>query len=131
MHSDFIRYAATVQGNYKTASDAAWRMANRITGEAVLVRGGQKRVSAPWLVLKIFGKWDELLALTPAHQGTPYLNGIWSYALGSAHLAKGNIDAAFQELVNLKTIAEAPNADEYRVGATPCFSRSAVSSFWP
>ena len=116
---DFIRYAATVQGNYKTASEAAWRMANRITGEAVLVRGGQKRVSAPWLVLKIFGKWDELLALTPAHQGTPYLDGIWSYALGSAHLAKGNIDAAFQELVNLKTIAEAPNADEYRVGATP------------
>lgn len=116
---DFIRYAATVQGNYKTASEAAWRMANRITDEAVLVRGGQKRVSAPWLVLKIFGKWDELLALTPAHQGTPYLDGIWSYALGSAHLAKGNIDAAFQELVNLKTIAEAPNADEYRVGATP------------
>ena len=126
---DFIRYAATVQGNYKTASEAAWRMANRITGEAVLVRGGQKRVSAPWLVLKIFGKWDELLALTPAHQGTPYLDGIWSYALGSAHLAKGNIDAAFQELVNLKTIAEAPNADEYRVGATPASAVLRLAAF--
>ena len=126
---DFIRYAATVQGNYKTASDAAWRMANRITGEAVLVRGGQKRVSAPWLVLKIFGKWDELLALTPAHQGAPYLDGIWSYALGSAHLAKGNIDAAFQELVNLKTIAEAPNADEYRVGATPASAVLRLAAF--
>ena len=126
---DFIRYAATVQGNYKTASEAAWRMANRITGEAVLVRGGQKRVSAPWLVLKIFGKWDELLALTPAHQGTPYLDGIWSYALGSAHLAKGNIDAALQELVNLKTIAEAPNADEYRVGATPASAVLRLAAF--
>ena len=126
---DFIRYAATVQGNYKTASEAAWRMANRITGEAVLVRGGQKRVSAPWLVLKIFGKWDELLALTPAHQGTPYLDGIWSYALGSAHLAKGNVDAALQELVNLKTIAEAPNADEYRVGATPVSAVLRLSAF--
>ena len=126
---DFIRYAATVQGNYKTASEAAWRMANRITGEAVLVRGGQKRVSAPWLVLKIFGKWDELLALTPAHQGTPYLDGIWSYAIGSAHLAKGNIDAAFQELVNLKTIAEAPNADKYRVGATPASAVLRLAAF--
>ena len=126
---DFIRYAATVQGNYKTASEAAWRMANRITGEAVLVRGGQKRVSAPWLVLKIFGKWDELLALTPAHQGTPYLDGIWSYALGSAHLAKGNMEAAFQELVNLKTIAEAPNADEYRVGATPASAVLRLAAF--
>ena len=37
----------------KTASEAAWRMANRIKGNAVMVRGGQKRVSAPWLVLKI------------------------------------------------------------------------------
>ena len=126
---DFIRYAATVQGNYKTASEAAWRMANRITGEAVLVRGGQKRVSAPWLVLKIFGKWDELLALTPAHQGTPYLDGIWSYTLGSAHLAKGNIDAALQELVNLKTNAEAPNADEYRVGATPASAVLQLAAF--
>ena len=116
---DFIRYAATVQGNYNTASDAAWRMANRLSANTALIRGGQKRVAAPWLVLKIFGKWDELLSLEPAHQGTPYLDGIWSYAVGSAHLAKGNIDAAAAELAKLKTIAEAPNADEYRVGATP------------
>ena len=126
---DFIRYAATMQGNYKTASEAAWRMANRITEDAVMVRGGQKRVSAPWLVLKIFGKWDELLALTPAHQGTPYLDGIWSYALGSAHLAKGNMDAALQELAKLKTIAEAPNADEYRVGATPASAVLQLAAF--
>ena len=126
---DFIRYAATMQGNYKTASEAAWRMANEITGGVVIVRGGQKRVSAPWLVLKIFGKWDELLALTPAHQGTPYLDGIWSYALGSAHLAKGNMDAALQELAKLKTIAEAPNADEYRVGATPASAVLQLAAF--
>ena len=93
---DFIRYAATAQGNYEIASKAAWRMANRITNDAVLVRGGQKSVAAPWLVLKIFGKWDELLELTPAHQGTPYLDGIWSYALGSANLAKNNMDQAMQ-----------------------------------
>ena len=116
---DFIRYAATVQGNYEIASTSAWRMANRITSDNLMLMGGQKRVSAPWLVLKIFGKWDELLALTPAHQGTPYLDGIWSYALGSAHLAKGNKDLAVMELRKLKTIAEAPNANQYRVGATP------------
>ena len=116
---DFVRYAATVQGNYETASKSAWRMANRITNDNLMLMGGQKRVSAPWLVLKIFGKWDELLALTPAHQGTPYLDGMWSYALGSAHIAKGNKDLALRELKKLKAIAEAPNADQYRVGATP------------
>ena len=116
---DFVRYAATVQGNYETASKSAWRMAGRITNDNIMLMGGQKRVSAPWLVLKIFGKWDELLALKPAHQGTPYLDGIWSYTLGSAHLAKGNMDLAVTELKKLKAIAEAPNANQYRVGATP------------
>ena len=126
---DFIRYAATVQGNYKTASDAAWRMANRIKSSTVRVRGGQKRVSAPWLVLKIFGKWDELLSLTPAHQGTPYLDGIWSYSVGSAYLAKGNLSAARNELGKLQTIANAPNADEYRVGATPASAVLKLAAF--
>ena len=116
---DFVRYAATIQGNYETASKSAWRMAGRITNDNIMLMGGQKRVSAPWLVLKIFGKWDELLALKPAHQGTPYLDGIWSYTLGSAHLAKGNMDLAVTELKKLKAIAEAPNANQYRVGATP------------
>ena len=126
---DFIRYAATVQGNYKTASQAAWKVANRITGDGVMARGGQKRVAAPWLVLKIFGKWDELLGLTPAHQGTAYLDGIWSYALGSAHLAKGNIEEARQELANLKEIADAPNANKYKVGATPASAVLQLAAF--
>ena len=68
---DFVRYAATVQGNSQTAIRTAWEMANRVGNDANQVRGGQKRVSAPWLVLKIFGQWDEILALKPAHQGTP------------------------------------------------------------
>ena len=127
---DFVRYAATVQGNYKTAIDAAWEMANRIKKEdAGAVRGGQKRVAAPWLVLKIFGQWDELLGLTPAHQGTPYLDGIWSYALGSAYLAKGDSEAAELELAKLKAIADAPNADEYRVGATPASAVLKLAAF--
>ena len=116
---DFIRYAATVQGNSQTAIQTAWDMADRVGSDANQVRSGQKRVSAPWLVLKIFGKWDELLALEPAHQGTPYLDGIWAYVSGSAHLAKGNIQAAEKALDRLRAIADAPNADEYRVGATP------------
>ncbi len=126
---DFIRYAATVQGNYKTANEAARRMTSRITDNAVAVRGGQKHVSAEWLVLKIFGKWDELLAITPAHQGTPYMDGIWSYALGSAHLAKGNMSAALQQSAKLNEIARAPNADEYRVGATPASAVLQLAAF--
>ena len=119
---DFIRYAATVQGNFEQAIEAAWKMANRITGNSLFVMGGQKRVSAPWLVLKTFGKWDEILSLTPKHKGTPYLDGIWAYVLGSAHLAKGNYDMAQAELKKLKKIVRSPEVDMYRVGATPASS---------
>ena len=126
---DFVRYAATVQGNFAIANKAAWNMANRIKGEAVMVMGGQKRVSAPWLVLKIFGKWDEILSLEPEHQGTPYLDGIWSYVLGSAHLAKGNYDLAKIELDKLNNLANSPNADQYRVGATPASSVLKVAAY--
>ena len=126
---DFVRYAATVQGNFEIANKAAWNMANRIQGEAVMVMGGQKRVSAPWLVLKIFGKWDEILSLEPEHQGTPYLDGIWSYVLGSAHLAKGNFDLAKIELDKLNNLANSPNADQYRVGATPASSVLKVAAY--
>ena len=126
---DFIRYAATVQGNFEVANKAAWNMADRIKGEAVMVMGGQKRVSAPWLVLKIFGKWDELISLKPKHQGTPYLDGIWSYVLGSAYLAKGNFSLASDELKKLKLIANSSDADKYRVGATPASSVLKVAAY--
>ena len=126
---DFVRYAATVQGNSQTAIRTAWEMANRVGNDANQVRGGQKRVSAPWLVLKIFGRWDEILQLKPAHQGTPYLDGIWAYVLGSAYLSKGNTQEAEKQLERLKAIANAPNADEYRVGATPASAVLKLASY--
>ncbi len=116
---DFIRYAATVQGNYETAIEAAWRSAASVTEATVDRRGGQKRVSAPWMVWKIFGKWDEILSHTPEYSGRPYLNGMWSYVIGSAYAATGQIEKAREESAKLNAIANAPDADQYRVGATP------------
>jgi len=116
---DFIRYAATVQGNFKVAIGAADESAASVTTEARDLRNGQKRVAAPWLVYKIFGKWDALIDRDPEESGTPYLDGIWSYSAGSAYAATGDMARAEAELQKLQGIANAPNADEYRVGATP------------
>ena len=116
---DFVRYAASVQGNYDLASKSAWTMANRIKDNQIMIMQGQKRVAAPWQVLKTFAKWDEILELKPKHTGTPYLNGILSYVKGSAYLAKGNKAQASQELNKLKQIINLPNVDKYRAGATP------------
>jgi len=116
---DFVRYAASVQGNYDLASKSAWTMANSIKDNQIMIMQGQKRVAAPWQVLKTFAKWDEILELKPKHTGTPYLDGIWSYVKGSAYLAKGNNEQALQELTKLKQIINLPDVDKYRAGATP------------
>ena len=116
---DFVRYAASVQGNYDLASKSAWNMANSIKDNQIMIMQGQKRVAAPWQVLKTFAKWDEILELKPKHTGTPYLDGIWSYVKGSAYLAKGNNEQASQELTKLKQIINLPDVDKYRAGATP------------
>ena len=116
---DFVRYAASIQGNYNLASESAWTMANSIKDKQIMIMQGQKRVAAPWQVLKTFGKWDEILKLKPKHSGTPYLDGIWSYVKGSAYLSKRNTEQATRELNKLKQIINSPDVDKYRAGATP------------
>lgn len=115
---DFIRYAATVQGNYETAIDAAQASAATVTTDARDIRNGQKRLAAPWLVYKIFGKWDALLEGQPEASGTPYLDGIWSYSLGSAYAATGEFAKAEAQLAKLRAAAGDPKVDENRVGAS-------------
>ena len=113
---DFIRYAATIQGNYRTAIDAAMQSAASVSQETIDMRNSQKRASAPWLVHKIFGKWDRLLGQEPEYSGRPYLDGIWSYVTGSAAVATGDRARAERELANIRRIVELPNVDEHQVG---------------
>ena len=78
----------------------------------------QKRVAAPWVTLKIFGQWDELLTIESLPHSTPYLDGILSYVKGSAYIAKGSLDRAKQELSNIQRIAQSPDVSVNRAGAT-------------
>jgi len=126
---DFIRYAATVQGNYAVAIEAANKSASFVTEETVDNRGGQKRASGPWLVYKIFGKWDKLIDHTPKYSGRPYLDGIWSYALGSAYAATGDLTLALAESAKLSALANHPDVDQFRVGATPASAVLKLAAF--
>ena len=125
---DFIRYAATVQGNYEIAIEAALAAKARVVVQGRDINMSQKALAAPWLVNRIFGQWDQLIGKLPSHSGTPYLDGIWAYSLGGALLATGDIAGAQAQLERLKNIADAPNADEYRVGATPASAVLKLSS---
>jgi tetratricopeptide (TPR) repeat protein len=125
---DFIRYAATVQGNYGVAIEAAER-AKAIAVESGNLDRGQKRIAAPWLVHKTFGRWHELIESEPSHSGLPYLDGIWAYSLGSALLNTGDIAGAENQLARLREITEAPNADQHRAGPTPVSAILKLAAF--
>ena len=115
---DFVRYAATMQGSSELAIKSAKQMAEAISRHGTPMGRMQKRVAAPWVTLKIFGQWDELLATESLPHSTPYLDGILSYVKGSAHLAKGSLDRAQQELSDIQRIAQSPDVSVNRAGAT-------------
>ena len=115
---DFVRYAATMQGSSELAIKSAKQMAEAISQHGTPMGRMQKRVAAPWVTLKIFGQWDELLTIESLQYSTPYLDGILSYVKGSAYIAKGSLDGAKQELSNIQHIAKSPDVSVNRAGAT-------------
>ncbi len=116
---DFVRYAASLQGTYATAYDAAERGSSGVGTAPDAAQRGQKRVVSSWLVDKIFGKWDKLLDAEQSHRGTPYLDGMWSYVKGSAYANTDRIAQARNELQNLRRQQRDEGVDLARVGPTP------------
>jgi tetratricopeptide (TPR) repeat protein len=101
---DFIRYAASVQGNYERAITEAKVELGMQSASAIRRGMGQRSVVTPWLMHKMFGKWEALKAETRAHKGTPYVDGIWFYVQGSADVAQGNLDGAQTALEKLQEL---------------------------
>jgi tetratricopeptide (TPR) repeat protein len=104
-------------------------MAEAISQHGTPMGRMQKRVAAPWVTLKIFGQWDELLAIESLQHSTPYLDGILSYVKGSAHIAKGSLDGAKREFSNIQLIAQSPDVSVNRAGATATAELLALAAY--
>ena len=126
---DFVRYAATMQGSSELAIKSAKQMAEAISQHGTPMGRMQKRVAAPWVTLKIFGKWDEVLAIEPLKHSTPYLTGILAYVKGSAHVAKGQFKDASQKLAEIHRIAASPDVSVNRAGATATAELLALAAY--
>ena len=115
---DFVRYANMLQGNYESSYAAAARNAVDQNG---MMRGA-KTVAHEWITDKVFGKWDKIHAENAANKekaNNPYLSGMWSYVMGSAHVAKGHMGPAEAELQNIRDQIAADDVDGSGVGPTP------------
>ena len=119
---DFIKYAAAFQGNYQTAIDSANQLVDLIDPSRYKRGRNQKQVSGICLTNRMFGRWDEILDSAPIASGTPYLDGIWSYCRGGAHISKGNLAAARLELGKIWQLISLNDIDKHRAGPTPVSS---------
>ena len=123
---DFIRDAAMHAGNYARAFEAAKAAA----GPTHLGMGGAERAAAmPWLINKIFGKWDAVLAEPEPVHGSAYLRGLWHFARGSAFVAQRKFDKAAEELKELQAARMDPSVRELLTNANPAPTVLELSAF--
>ncbi len=89
----FVRHGAARQGNYALAVDVARRAGS-----------GWRQQMAEWLIHKMFGKWDVLLALDNERTDLAYRDGMLAYVQGSAQANTGRMEQAQQSLATLRTL---------------------------
>jgi tetratricopeptide (TPR) repeat protein len=110
--SDFIRFAASIKGNYEMAIKASRLGAESIPKANYHMGKSQHFLTARYFILKIFGKWNAILAEPMPDPEYPYLEGIWRYTRGSAFVATGHIDSAKAELEKINQLSSATILDE-------------------
>uniref|UniRef100_B8HKX4 TPR repeat-containing protein n=1 Tax=Cyanothece sp. (strain PCC 7425 / ATCC 29141) TaxID=395961 RepID=B8HKX4_CYAP4 len=111
----FLWYVATLSGQQEQALTAADQIVKLIDTQVVRQPGYgafQHYLMLPLFTLLRFGMWREVL-----HQPAPdldliYPTGIWHYARGMAQLARGDGEAAREELEKLQAIAANPTLNE-------------------
>jgi tetratricopeptide (TPR) repeat protein len=121
----FLWDSATMEGRSQVAIDAARKAA------AKMPEGAWREVPllhqfliAPLFAYTRFGEWDLILSEPRPPQDSLFWTGMWHYARGLAYTARGELDEASDELVNLEKIAREKSMDGFRV----TFSRNGAKA---
>jgi tetratricopeptide (TPR) repeat protein len=114
---DFMRFAAMFQGNYARALKAAKAAASGQTHSGM--GGAHRQLSTVWLVHKVFGNWDAILAEPEPTHGSAYLDGMWRYVRGSAFVGRREFDKAEIELQLLRKAGSDPSTKDFLALANP------------
>lgn len=107
----FLWATATLEGRGDVALKAARQIAEHIDTKQMRQPGYgtlQHFWITPLYVLVRFGRWDEILLISPPDKELVYPRGVWYYARAMAFLRKGMVESANRELAELAKIAEDP-----------------------
>jgi tetratricopeptide (TPR) repeat protein len=93
----FLATAAAMIGHSKDALDAARKAV--ATVEPMAGHDPMAEYALPWALYTMArsGMWQDILAVPPPGDSTPFTLAMWRYARGLAYLGKGDIKAARME----------------------------------
>ena len=103
---DFIWYAYLEQGNYKQSIKSANRIASRAGNKITNSLIAQGRYVLPILTNRTFAKWDTILASQRKNSESQLINGLESFARGTAYVNTDNLQKASAEFDKLKEIID-------------------------
>ena len=108
----FLWSSASLLGSSDIAIDAAKKTAEKVpVGELAQLTFLQDFASTPLLAYVRFGKWNEILTVPAPSPSIKHLNLIRHYARGIAHIRKGNVKDAQEELDAIAMLKDDPDLE--------------------
>ena len=115
----FLWFAASMEGNSKTARKAALETARRTDLPELMRKPGfeglQHYWMSPWFDRVRFGRWDEIAALPNPAPDLKYVTAIWHYAQGTAAARTQSVEDSERHLAALRTLAADPVLDTMKM----------------
>ena len=114
----FLWACATLEGDSKTAIDAAIRTA-QIPPDSLMDCCGLQTLQhfnlIPLYAYVTFGRWQDILNYPEPKDTRPYQKGIWHYALGMAFTGMNNLAEASKELASLNNLKDIKVVDDFDI----------------
>lgn len=101
----FLWATATLEGDSKTAIDAALKTSQKPPDSLMAVCGYQTLqhfAVVPLYAYITFGKWDQILNYEKPLDDRPYMQAVWHYARAMAFISKDELDKAEEEIKQLE-----------------------------
>jgi hypothetical protein len=111
----FLWATATLEGDSKTAIDAAMKTSQKPPDSLMSVCGYQTLqhfAAIPLYAFVTFGKWDDILKYEKPKEDRPYILAVWHYARSMSFIAKGNLTEAEKEINELEKYRTSKTVDD-------------------
>jgi tetratricopeptide (TPR) repeat protein len=100
----FLAYAASMDGNFVEAKDAAARLIRNVAPAVKTMPMLEGFLPTPIIVLLAFERWNDILKLPAPDPALSITNAVWRFARGIAHANLGKTELASEEQLAFEAV---------------------------